>query len=56
MFRTNVVEEIKTHFTFNNHFFENRALYEKTWENIQITIWRKCFACWIPKATKSHST
>ena len=31
------------------------------WKNIveldrpQITIWRMCIACWIPKATNTHS-
>ena len=38
-------------------FFENRAVYEKIRKNIlemgrpQKTIWRKRFACFIPKAT-----
>jgi len=37
-------------------FFENRAVYEIMWKNVtergrpQITIWRLCTACWIPKA------
>ena len=42
-------------------FFENRAVYEKIWKNIvergrlQMTIWRMRIACWIPKATETHS-
>jgi hypothetical protein len=41
MFQTEVLEEIKTHFVF-----ENRAVYEIMWENIvergrpELTIWR----------------
>ena len=30
MFQT----KIKTHFVFSNFFFENRAVYEKTWKII----------------------
>jgi hypothetical protein len=29
-----VVEKIKTHFVTNKYFPENRAAYEKMWENI----------------------
>jgi hypothetical protein len=42
-------------------FFENRAVCEVTWKNIvqrgrpEITIWRMRIACWIPKATNTHS-
>ena len=42
-------------------FFENRNVYEIMWENIveggktQMTIWRMRIACWIPKATKTHT-
>jgi len=49
------------HFIFSNFFFENRAVYEKMWKNIvewgrpQMTIWRLRIACWIPKATNTHS-
>ena len=32
MFQTKVMEKIKTHFIFNNSFFENRAVYEKSVE------------------------
>ena len=42
-------------------FFENRTVYEKMWKNIvkrdrpQKAIWRMRIACWIPKATDTHS-
>ena len=51
-----------THFVFTNFFFlENHAVYDTTWENIvkmgmpQMTIRRTRIACWIPKATNTHS-
>jgi len=53
MLQTKVVEKIKTYFMFSNFFFENRAVYEIMWKNM--TIWRMCIACWIPKATNTHS-
>jgi hypothetical protein len=34
MFQTNVVEKIKTHFTLNNAFSENLAVYETMWKNM----------------------
>jgi hypothetical protein len=59
MFQTKILE--KTHFlcpvTF---FFDNRAVYGLMWKNTakpekpQMTIWRKCIECWIPKATSTH--
>ena len=63
MFQTKVVEKIKTHVLYlvTFFFFENRAVYEKMWVNIvergrpQMTIWRMRIACWIPKATNTHS-
>jgi hypothetical protein len=49
-------------FTFNNFFFpENRAVYEIMWKSMvqpdrpQMTIWRMRIACWIKKATETHS-
>jgi len=42
-------------------FFEHRAVYEVKWKNNversrpQMTIWRVRIACWIPKATNTHS-
>jgi hypothetical protein len=34
MFQTTVVDRIKTHFIFNNIFFENLSIYEITWWNV----------------------
>jgi hypothetical protein len=34
MFQTNVAEEIKTEFLFNNIFVEERAVCEMVWENV----------------------
>ena len=63
MFRTKVVKKIKTHIlcsvTFS--FSEHPAVYEIMWKNIvergraPMTIWRKRIACWVPKATNTHS-
>ena len=61
MSQTKVVEKIKTHNFGSIICFENRALYEIMWKNTvetdrpQMTIWRIRIACWIPKATKTHS-
>jgi hypothetical protein len=61
MFRTNDVEKIKTHFEFNDIFFENRAIYVIMWKNTvepdrpQVAIWQMHIACWIPKVTNTHS-
>jgi len=61
MFRTKVVEKLETHFMFNNVFHENHAVYDKMWKSIvelgrpQMTIWLMHIACWIPKATNTHS-
>ena len=44
-----------------SNVFRNRAVHEKMWKNIvepgrpQMTIWRVRIACWIPKATDTHS-
>jgi hypothetical protein len=60
MFQTKVVEKIKTHILCSVTF-ENRAVCEIMWKNIvdwgrpQMTIWRMRIACWIPKATNSHT-
>jgi hypothetical protein len=46
---------------FSIFFFENCAVYEIMWKNIvqpdrpQMTIWSTRIACWIPKATDTHS-
>jgi hypothetical protein len=62
MFQTEIVDCIKTHVMLKNFFFfENCAIYEIMWKSIaepdrpQLTIWRKRIACWIPKATSTHS-
>jgi len=54
-------ENQNTHFTFNNFIFRKCAFNEIMWENTvqpdrpQKTIWRMRTACWIPKATNTHS-
>jgi len=62
MFLTKVVEKIKTHFvSITCLSSENRAVYEVMRKNIvepdrpQMTIRRMRIACWIPKATNTHS-
>ena len=56
-----VVEKIKTRVCSVTFFFENRAVYEILWRNIvdrsrpQMTVWRMRIACWIPKATNTHT-
>jgi hypothetical protein len=62
MFQTNV-EKTKTHFSFNNFFSENRAVYEinvkKYVRTRQATegnmIRRMRFARWVTKATDTHT-
>jgi hypothetical protein len=55
------VEKIKTHFFMFNFFFENHAFREIQWRNVvetgkpQMKMWRMRIACWIPKATNTHS-
>ena len=52
-----------THFVFNFFFFGNRDVYEIMWKKLGTTrhatdyniIRRARFACWIPKATDTHS-
>ena len=61
MFQTEVLDEIKTHVLYSFFCIENRAVCEIMWKNIverdrpRVTIWRMRFACWIPKATNTHS-
>jgi len=61
-FQTKAVEQTETHILCPVYFFfENCAVYAIIWENIvessrpQITIWSMRIACWIPKATNTHS-
>jgi len=50
-----------THFMFNNFFFSNNCTIYVIWKNTvepgrpQMTVWRMHIACWIPKATNTHS-
>ena len=62
LLQVKVVDKIETHIVGPIIFlFENRAVYEIMWINIaqpdrpQMTIWRMRIACWIPKATNTHS-
>ena len=62
MLQTKVVQKIKIHILCSvTFFFENRAVYEIMWKNTvetgrrQMTVWRMRIACWIPKATNTHS-
>jgi hypothetical protein len=54
-------ENQNTYFVFSNFFFENHAINEKMWKNVvdrvrpQMTIWRMRIACWILKATNTHT-
>ena len=62
MFKTNAVQEIKTHFTFNQFFFNRKSwlLWDDA-KNIvephrsQMTLWHMRFVCWILNATNTHS-
>ena len=61
-FQTKVVEKIETHILCSITFFKkNRVFYEKMWKSIvepdrpRKTIWHMRIACWIPKATNTHS-
>ena len=60
MFQTNFVEEIKVHILCSVTPPENGAVYEIMWLYIldpvgHMTIWRMRIACWIPKATNTHT-
>jgi len=58
-FRQNQIAQLKFRIFF--FFSENRAFYKITWKNkVQpdsslMTIWRISIACWINKATNTHS-
>jgi hypothetical protein len=60
--QTKVVEKIKTHFMTNNCFSKIVPFYGIMWKNTvepqrpQMTMWWMLrTACWIPKATNTHS-
>jgi hypothetical protein len=62
MFKKNVVEKIKTLFLFSYFFLKACRLGDKVEKkNIvergrpQMIIWRMRIACWIPKATITHT-
>ena len=62
MFQKKFVEKNEIHFMLNTFFFfENLTVYEIMWKyivkpgSLQMTIWRERIACWIPKATNTHS-
>ena len=62
MFQVVFVEKIKRRILFSIIFsFENRTFYEIMWKSIvqpgrpQMTIRRMRIACWIPKATNTHT-
>jgi hypothetical protein len=60
MFLTIVVEKIKTQILCSVILKKNRTVYEIVWKNTverggpQI-IWRRRFACYVPKAANTHS-
>jgi hypothetical protein len=60
MFQKKVVEKIKNNFAFNN-FKKTPTVCEIIWKNIiergrpQMTIWCMHIACWITKATNTHT-
>ena len=62
MFQGKVVQELKPHFcTITLFLFENRAVCEIMWKNMvewdrqHMRVWGMRIACWIPKATYTHS-
>jgi len=61
MFQTKFMQKIKTHILCSVTFPEYRAVYEIMWKSIvqqsrsHMTVWRVRFACWITKATDTHS-
>jgi len=61
MFQTKVLEEIKTHNLCSVTFFENRSVCEISKKDTveplgpQMAIWCTCNACWITKATNTHT-
>ena len=61
MFRTKVVEKVKTQISCSIMISEYHATYDMKWRNIlercilQMTIWRMHITCWISKATNTLS-
>jgi hypothetical protein len=60
-FQTEFVEKLKTHILCSTTLSENRAFMKKMWKNIaeegrpQMIKWHMRIACWIPKATNTHT-
>jgi len=60
-FRQNVSRKSEHTFDIQWRFSENRAVYEILWESTleldrtQVIIWGMPIACWMPKATDTHS-
>jgi hypothetical protein len=54
-------ENQNTHYMFNNVFSKTRTIYEITWKSMvqpvspEKILWRMGIACWITKATYTHS-
>jgi len=61
MLQTNAAEETITHILCSYLFPWKSCIYEIMWKNIvepdrlHVTLWRMRIACWIPKATNTHS-
>ena len=62
MFQTKVVEKIETHIMCSGFFFKSCRLWDKVKKygrSIQATddsiIWHLHFACWVTKATDTHT-
>ena len=59
-FRQNL-QRISKHILCSVTFSENLALYEIMWTHFvqrsspQMTVWRMRIACWVPKATNTHT-
>jgi hypothetical protein len=62
MFQAKFVEKISKYILCSTIFFPKKPVfYEVMWKNVveggspQMAIWCMCAACWIPKATNTHS-
>jgi len=55
MFQAKVVKKIKTHFLCSVSFYRKLCLNEVEPDRPQMKILCMCIACWIPKATNTHS-
>ena len=49
-----VAEKLKTQFMFSDAPLENHAVYEIMWKKY-CRLWHMRIACWIPKATNTHT-